>query len=294
MSNKNVSRRVILKSGLAACAGIYSFETFAKGAEEVNKMAETKKVIPVGLQLWTVRTECAKDFPGTIAAVAKMGYEGVEFAGYYERSAQEVRKMLDDNGLKCCGTHTQLDTLMGDNLAKTIEFNKVIGNKYLIVPWLDPKKHTTKASWLEVAKVLNGLAEKVKTEGMVVGYHAHAGDFKPVEGEIPWDILFGSTSKDVIMQIDTGNTIMGGADPIAYLKKYPGRSLTIHLKEYSATNKKAIIGEGDVKWKEVFEVCESTGGTEWYILEEESGEYTPLEAAEKSLKNYRNLRSRPA
>jgi sugar phosphate isomerase/epimerase len=291
MNRKDVSRRVILKSGLAACAGIYSLEAIAKGAEEVKK---AKKEIPVGLQLWTVRTECAKDFPGTVAAVAKMGYEGVEFAGYYERSAQDVRKMLDDNGLKCCGTHTSLDTLTGDNLAKTITFNKVIGNKYLIVPWLDPKTHTTKASWLEVAKVLDELAGKVKPEGMVVGYHAHAGDFKPIDGEKPWDILFDNTSKDVAMQIDTGNTIIGGADPIAYLKKYPGRSLTIHLKEHSATNKKALIGEGDVKWNEIFEVCESTGGTQWYIIEEESGEYPPLEAAEKSLKNYRKLRSQPA
>ncbi len=287
MNRNNISRRVILKSGLAACAGIYSLEAIAKGVEELNK---AKKEIPVGLQLWTVRTECAKDFPGTIAAVAKMGYQGVEFAGYYERSAQDVRKMLDDNGLKCCGTHTQLDTLTGDNLAKTIEFNKVIGNKYLIVSWLDPKTHTTKASWLEVAKIFNDLAEKVKPEGMVVGYHAHAGDFKPIDGERPWDIFFDNTSKDVAMQIDTGNTMMGGADPVAYLKKYPGRSLTIHLKEYSATNKKALIGEGDVKWQEVFAICESTGGTQWYIIEEESGEYPPLVAAETSLKNYRKLR----
>ncbi len=289
MKSDNVSRRMILKSGLAACAGIYSIEAIVKGAEEVEK---AKKGLPVGLQLWTVRTECAKDFPGTIAAVGKMGYDGVEFAGYYERTAQDVRKMLDDNGLKCCGTHTHLDTLLGDNLPKTIEFNKVIGNKYLIVPWLDPKTHRTKASWLEVAKIFNELAEKVKPEGMVVGYHAHAGDFEPIDGEMPWDILFGNTSKDVVMQIDTANTMMGGADPIAYLKKYPGRALTIHIKEYSATNKKALIGEGDVNWKEVFRLCESTGGTQWYIIEEESGEYPPLEAAEKSLKDYKKLRSR--
>ncbi len=297
MNKKNVSRRTILKSGLAACAGVYSLEAIAKGAEEMKK---AKKELPVGLQLYTVRKECEKDFPGTIAAVGKMGYAGVEFAGYYNTKAQDLRKILDDNGLKCCGTHTQLDTLLGDKLAGTIEYNKVIGNKFLIVPWLDPNKYTTKAAWLETAKIFNDLAEKVKPEGMVVGYHAHAGDFKPVrreasltgEGEIPWDILFGNTSKNVIMQIDTANTMQGGGDPAAYLKKYPGRSLTIHIKEYSAKNPKALIGEGDVKWKEVFELCESTGGTEWYIIEEESGTSPPLEAAKMSLENYRKLRSR--
>jgi sugar phosphate isomerase/epimerase len=288
MNSKNVSRRTILKSGLAACAGVYSLEAIAKGAEEMNK---AKKEIPVGLQMWTVRKDCEKDFPGTIAAVGKMGYAGVEFAGYYNTRAQDLRKILDDNGLKCCGTHTQLDTLLGDKLAGTIEYNKVIGNKFLIVPWLDPNTHTTKAAWLEVAKTLNELAQKVKPEGMLVGYHAHAGDFKPVEGEMPWDILFGNTSKNVIMQLDTGNTIQGGGDPVAYLKKYPGRAITIHLKEYSKTNPKALIGQGDVRWKELFDLCESTGGTEWYIIEEESGAMPPLEAAKMSLENYKKLRN---
>jgi len=287
MNSKNVSRRMILKSGLAVFVGGCALQTSCR--KEGEQMA--KRDIPVGLQLWTVKTECAKDFPGTIAKVAKMGYAGVEFAGYYERSAKDVRKMLDDNGLKCCGTHTQLNTLTGDNLAKTIEFNKVIGNKYLIVSSLDQKTHTTKAAWLETAKVFNELSAKLKPEGMMTGYHAHAWDFKSIQGEIPWDIFFSNTSKDVIMQIDTGNAMQGRADPVAYLKKYPGRAVTIHLKEYSAKNPKALIGEGDVKWQGVFAACESTGRTQWYIIEEESGEYPPLEAAEKSLKNYKKLRN---
>ncbi len=292
MNSKNASRRDILKSGLAACAGIYSFETIARAAEEVNKMAVVKKAykqLPVGLQLYTVRKECEKDFPGTIAKVGKMGYNGVEFAGYYNTKATDLRKILDDNGLKCCGTHTQFDTMLGDKLAETIEYNKVLGNKFLIIPWLDPNKYTTKASWLEVAKTFNELAEKVKPAGMVVGYHAHQGDFKPIAGETPWDILFGNTSKEVIMQLDTGNAMQGGGDPVAYLKKYPGRSLTIHLKEFSKTNPKALIGEGDVKWNEIFELCETTGGTQWYILEEESNAYPPLESAEMSFKNFKKF-----
>jgi sugar phosphate isomerase/epimerase len=85
--------------------------------------------------------------------------------------------------------------------------------------------------------------------------------------------------------------VHGGADPVAYLKKYPGRAVTVHLKEYSATNNKALIGEGDVKWKEVFAACESAGGTQWYIIEEESGAYPPLDAAKMSLENYRKLRN---
>jgi sugar phosphate isomerase/epimerase len=286
MKSENLSRRMILKSGLVLFVGGCASQAAKKGEKMTGA---PKRDIPVGLQLWTVRKECEKDFPGTIAAVAKMGYAGVEFAGYYDRKPEEVRKMLSDNGLKCCGTHTQLATLLGENLAKTIEYNKVIGNKFLIVPWLDPKTHTTKKSWLEEAKVFNELAEKLGAADMKVGYHAHQGDFQPVEGEIPWDILFGNTSKDVIMQLDTGNCMQGGGDPVAILKKYPGRSISIHLKEYSKTNPKALIGEGDVKWKKIFELCETTGQTRWYILEEESNAYPPLEAADMSLKNFKKF-----
>lgn len=232
-----------------------------------------------------------KDFPGTIAKVAKMGYAGVEFAGYYDRTAKDIRKMLDDNELRCCGTHTRLDTLTGDNLAKTIEFNKIIGNKFLIVPSLDQKTHTTKEAWLNTAKVFNEIAAKLKPEGMMVGYHNHAWDLTPINGEKPFDIFLENTSKYVIMQLDIGHAVHGGIDPVAYLKKYAGRAVTVHLKEYSAKNNKALIGEGDVKWKDVLAACESVGGTQWYIIEEESGAYPPLEAAESSLKNYKKLRT---
>jgi sugar phosphate isomerase/epimerase len=279
---------MILKSGLAVFVGGCVLQTTQKGGE---KMGAAKHNIPVGLQLWTVRTECAKDFPGTIAKVAKMGYKGVEFAGFFNYSAKDVRKMLDDNGLLCSGSHTAYDLLSNEKLAATMEFNRTIGNKFVIVPWLDRKQLKTKEDWLAKAKNFNEFADKTRSEGVHIGYHSHQGDFLPIDGETPWDILFGNTSKEVIMQLDTGNAMQGGADPVAILKKYPGRSLSIHLKEFSATNKKVLIGEGDVKWKDLFEVCESTGGTQWYVIEEESGEYPPLEAAESSLKNYKKLRN---
>jgi sugar phosphate isomerase/epimerase len=289
MKSQNLSRRMILKSGLVACVGACSLEAIAKGAEEVKKAVEAKKQIPVGLQLWTVREECKKDFPGTIAKVAKLGYNGVEFAGFYNYSAKDVRKMLDDNGLVCCGSHTAYDLLSNEKMAETMEYNRVIGNKFIIVPWLDRTKLKTKADWLEKAKNFNELADKTRLEHVHIGYHAHAGDFAKIDDEMPWDILFGNTNKEVCMQIDTGNCMQGGGDPVAILKKYPGRSLTIHLKEFSKTNPKALIGDGDVKWKDIFEICESTAGTQQYILEEESGAYKPLESAELSLNGFKKI-----
>jgi len=105
---------------------------------------------------------------------------------------------------------------------------------------------------------------------MRVGYHAHAGDFGKYEGKTTWEIFFDNTVPDVIMQLDIGNCLQGGGDPIAILKKYPGRSASVHLKEFGGPEN-AVIGQGVVPWKDVFQVCETTGGAAWYVVEHETG-----------------------
>lgn len=270
------SRRNMLKLGIGA-AGL-----LAAGVKPLRAEVKIAKKIPIGLQLYSVRDACGKDLPGVLAAVAKMGYQGVEFAGYHGRKAEELRKMLDDNGLKCCGTHTGLDTLTGNALQGTIEFNKTIGNKYLIVPGLPHANMASVQALIGTAKLLTELAEKVNTldnapAGMCVGYHAHGGDFQAVGGQVPWEVLFSHAGPAVVMQLDTGNCLDGGGDPIAILKKFPGRSATIHLKEHGG-KPGAVIGEGLVKWQEVFDLCETTGGTQWYIVEQESYAGSPLDA----------------
>jgi sugar phosphate isomerase/epimerase len=238
------------------------------------------KKIGLALQLYTVRNDCKKDLPGTIAAVGKIGYEGVEFAGYYDRTAAELRKMLDGANLKCCGTHIALETLEGDQFLKTVEFNKTIGNRNLIVPYLPEKYHTTKQAWIETAKKFNDLADQAKEHGKRVGYHNHMFEFQKVDGEYLWDSFFGVTKKEVIMQFDTGNAREGGGDPLPFLKRYPGRAISVHMKEYSKTNKDALIGEGEQPWKELIEICRTTAGTEWFIVEQESYKFPPLKCAE--------------
>jgi len=245
--------------------------------------------IPIGLQLYSVRHDCERDLPGTLAQVAEMGYQGVEFAGYYGYEAKELRKMLDDLGLACCGTHIRLPTLLGDELPGTIEFNLTLGNKYLIVPGLAEERRNSRAAWLETAGIFNDVAANLKPHGLLTGYHNHYIEFSPMDGELPWDTFFGNTRQDVIMQLDTGNARHGGGDPISFLKRYPGRAITVHLKEYSATNDKALIGEGDEDWEQVFDICESIGNTEWYIVEQESYAYAPLECVAKCLENLRQM-----
>lgn len=264
---KGLSRRDFLKAAaVGAGAGLVALDGFGALAPQV---AAAKKKIPVGVQLYSVREQAAKDLPAVLEAVGKMGYKGVEFAGYYgwEGKPKELRRLLDDNGLKCCGTHTDLETVTGDALKATAELHHILGNRFLIVPSLQVEGAQ---GWVDMARKFNEIAAKAKTVGMRVGYHAHAGDFKKFGGKTSWEIFFDDTNKDVVMQLDTGNCVQGGGDPVALLKKYPGRSTTVHLKEFGGPEN-AVIGQGVMPWAQVFEVCETTAGTEWYIVEHETG-----------------------
>src|ERR1035437_3504201 len=240
--------------------------------------AAAGKKIPVGLQLYSLREQCKTDLPGMLVAVSKIGYRGVEFAGYHGHSAKELRKLLDDNGLIACGTHTPYESVLGDKLKDTVEFNLIIGNKFLIVPWMNETK--SKQEWLDRAKLFNDIAAKVKPDGLWIGYHAHAHYFKQIDGVSAWDLFFGNTKPEVIMQLDTSNCWEGGADPVAVLKKYPGRARTIHIKA-NGGGPEAVIGEDKVDWKEVFAFCEGKGKTQWYVVEHESSK-DPLDAVKRS------------
>ena len=142
---------------------------------------------------------------------------------------------------------------------------------------------------LATAKLFNELAAKLKEDGMRTGYHAHGGDFRKIDGKTAWEIFFSNTNPEVIMQLDIGNCLQGGGNPYAILKKFPGRSATVHLKEHGGPPE-AVVGEGDVDWKKVFKICEKSGGTEWYIVEQEGyGALTPLEAVARCIKNLRKM-----
>lgn len=248
--------------------------------------------IPIGLQLFSVRSECEKDdgknFPAVVEAVAKMGYDGVEFAGYYGWSAEGIRKVLDDNGLVCCGTHVGIDTLLGDELEKSIEFHRTIGNRFLIVPGLPEQYRCCPESWQRTADVFNEIAEKLQPHGMHTGYHNHHHEFQPMEGQVPWEIFFGGTRQEVVMQLDVGNAMHGGGDCAELLRSYPGRALTLHVKEHGGSPE-AVVGEGEVDWKEILPLAAGVGGTQWYIVEHERDPARALGDVDKCIQNLRKI-----
>lgn len=263
-------RNFINTTALAAAGATLGFTMQSLAAARGKK-------IPVGVQLYSVRDQTPKDMGKVLAEISRIGYKGVEFAGYFNHSAEELRKMLDDNGLVACGTHTPYDSILPAKLEETIAFNKTLGNQYLIVPWMEGK---SKQEWLDKAKLFNEVSDKVRKHKMWVGYHAHAHDFQKFEGISAWDLFFGNTKKDVVMQLDTSNCREGGADPVEVLKKYPGRARTIHIKA-NGGGPEAVIGEDKVNWPEVFKFCETKGGTQWYVVEHETSK-EPMKTVERS------------
>ena len=248
-----------------------------------------KRKIPVAVQLYSVREDCAKDLPGSLKQIAGMGYDGVEFAGYYGRSAGDLRKMLDDLGLKAAGAHVGIDTLLDGQIEASIAFHKAIGNRFLIVPGLPESYRNSIDAWKRTAALFNRIADRLAPQGMYTGYHNHHTEFALVDGVMPWQVLLENTGPRVVIQADTGNALHGGQDVVPWLERFPGRALSVHLKEYSPRDDKAVIGEGDVNWKKLFQVCETTGKTEWYVVEQESYRAAPLECVRLCRQNLKKM-----
>lgn len=245
--------------------------------------------LKVGVQLYSVRAECERDLRGTLEAIAGMGYEGVEFAGFYDRQADELRDMLRALGLEPAGAHIPFNALVGEKFEDTVNYNRKLGNTNLIVPSL-PKEFTgSREGWVRAAHHINSVAERLSPLGMRTGYHNHWVELTPLEGELPLYLFFDAAKPDVIMQIDTGHVLRAGLKPESLLelfRRYPGRARSIHIKDYShVKGYRVILGEGDLPLRELVELCGSIGGTEWLIVEQEDHPYPPLETLRRSLVN---------
>ena len=256
-------------------------------------MTENKKV-PIGLQLYSVRGEIKADVPATLKAVAELGYVGVEPWGYggdalewMGWAGKDVRTMLDDNDLACCGMHLQTGALLGDNLSRTIELNQILGNRFLIVA-ADKPRMSAIDSIMELAGILDSAAETLKPLGMLTGYHAHPFDFCQFDGRTAWEILFSNTRQDVVMQMDIGNCANGDGDPIAMLKMFPGRARSVHLKDYGGAPD-SVIGEGVADWDEIFRLCDTSHHPEWYVVEEGGADGLGYDVCARSLAALRRM-----
>jgi sugar phosphate isomerase/epimerase len=263
----------------------------AAAAPTASAVAQDKK-IPVGLELYSVRDELQKDLMGTVTAVAKMGYQCVEFfSPYYEWTpayAKQVRKLMDDLGIRCLSTHNGPQSFTADGLPHAIELNQAIGSQFIVLA--SAGKVDSLDGWKRVAETLNQGAEKMKPAGLRPGYHNHQLEFKPIDGRRPIEVLAADTGKDVMLQLDVGTCIEAGSDPVAWVDRNPGRIRSMHCKDWSPEQGyKVLVGEGVAPWKKLFQAAESTGGVEFYLVEQEGSRYPQLETAERCLANFRKL-----
>ncbi len=248
--------------------------------------------IPVGLELYSVRDELKKDPEGTVRAVAQMGYQAVEFyAPYYEWSeaqAKQMRKVMDEIGIRCYSTHNNEDFFSDEKMGHARELNLILGCKYMVQSWSDPKPDPE--GWKALAGKLNAAAEKLEPSGLKVGYHNHDAEWKPVGGQRPIEIIARNTKPGIMLQLDVGTCLAAGGDPVAWIRANPGRIRSIHCKDWSPDPNigyKTLFGEGKADWKGIFEAAENGGGVEYYLVEQEGSRYPELETARRCLEAFR-------
>ncbi len=255
-------------------------------------LTAAKKKVPLGLELYSCRKTMQNDLTGVVRAVAKMGYEVVEFySAYYNwkpEYAKEVRKLLDDLGLKCYSTHNGSEAFAPENYAKSIELNGILGCKYIVMA--SAGKVEGVDGWKQVAEKLNAGNAKFKTAGIRAGYHNHQTEFKPIGGVRPIEVIAKNTDKSVALQLDVGTCVEVGCDPVAWINQNPGRFTNVHCKDWSKEKGyRVLFGEGDAPWKKIFEAAEKKGGVEFYLIEQEGSDYSELETVERCLKNFRKI-----
>ena len=256
------------------------------------KSVAASSSIPVGLELYSVRDALKQDPEGTVRAVAQMGYQAVEFyAPYFEwtdAQAKQMRKLMDDLGIHCYSTHNDEDFFSGKNFDRARDLNLILGSKYVVQAWSDPKPDLE--AWKSLAEKLNTIAEKLESSGLKVGYHNHDAEWRLVNGQRPMDIIAKNTKLSVMLQLDVGTCLEAGADPVAWIRANPGRIRSIHCKDWSrdpAKGYKVLFGEGIADWKGIFEAAENGGGVEYYLVEQEGSRFPELETARKCLQAFR-------
>jgi sugar phosphate isomerase/epimerase len=228
----------------------------------------------VGAQLYTVRDAMQKDFEGTLAKVAAIGYKEVEFAGYFDKSPQQIKEILSRNGLTSPSAHIDYPSLTGDAWAKAIEGAKTIGHDYLINAWVDESVRKEPGSWKRIAETYNRAGEISKKSGIQFAYHNHNFEFEPVDGKLPYDFLLETCDPKLVqMEMDLCWITSAGKDPLDYFRRYPGRFPLVHVKGLSKKPAQGAatpipqvlpditdVGHNDsIDWKRIFAHSKEAG-----------------------------------
>lgn len=304
MSNALSRRDFLAASGTGAAllaADLIVSPRPAMSTETAQTPMRAPKKYPIGIELYAVRRELAKDLPNTLRTVAEIGYEVVEFYSPYQNwtfpFAKDVRTMLDDLGVRCFSTHNSSAALSpGASMARAIELNQILGARHIIVA-SPPGNTVTLEDWKRVTEQFSSAAEELKRHGLLAGFHNHRVEWLPLAGgPRVMDVIATGTPPEFVLQLDVGTCLEAGADPVAWINANPGRTRSIHLKDWApgsvAEEKgfRVLFGEGVAPWKAILAAAESVGGVEFYLMEQEGSRYPEFETARRSLELWRAMR----
>ena len=286
-------------AALLAAAPLLPLSAHAASAETLLPVAP--KRLPIGIELYAVRNELAKDLPKTLRSVRGFGYETVEFfapyLGWTLPYSKTVRTMLDDLGLRCYSTHNGMGSLTsGDTMTKAIEINQILGARQVVLA-SPPMQATGADDWKRLAGQLSAASATLAPHGLMAGFHNHSVEWeKLADGQRPMDILAANTPPEFVLQLDVGTCVKAGADPVAWIKQHPGRIRSVHLKDWAPGAESAeksfrvLFGEGASPWRQIIAALESTGGVEFYLMEQEGSRFSELETARRCLASWKAMR----
>jgi sugar phosphate isomerase/epimerase len=236
----------------------------------------------IGLQLYTVRELMKQDFDGTIAGVAKIGYKEVEFAGYFGKTPKEAKAVIDANGLTSPSAHHPIDALES-KLPEILEGAHVIGQKFIVCPYLDAKSRTADG-YKHLAEVCNRAGEATQKAGIQLCYHNHSFEFEKVDGieGKPFDYLLAQTNPKLVkIEMDLCWMAVAGQDPVAYFNKHPGRFPLVHAKDWTnegtgsrdyegavghpVSGHMTNVGSGTIDWKKIFAQSGKAGIQHYFV-----------------------------
>ena len=269
-----INRRAFLSTVTQSAIGAVALSALNR----IEGVAATK-LNAIGVQLYTVRAEMAKDFEGSLRKVAEIGYKEVEFAGYYNKTPKDIKEILGRNGLTAPSTHAPLADIQ-TKLDQTIESAKEIGHKYLICPYLVDKDRETLDQYKRHAETFNRAGEACQKAGIQFGYHNHDFEFAPKDGKLPYDLLLQETDKNLVkMELDLYWIVKAGQDPLAYINKHKDRFVLFHVKEMDKTPNKDIteVGRGVIDFKNIFAKTPK-GAIKHYFVEQDRCPGSPFDS----------------
>ena len=250
-----------------ATLGVAAFGIANKDALAGEILESDKKLKKVGLQLYTVRDLMEKDLPGTLARVAQIGYDEVEFAGYFGRTPAQIRDLLKRNDLKSPSTHLGFDSLEKD-WQKQLDDAKAVGHKWATIAWIPEERRKTLDDWKRHAEAFNKAGAQAKKADLHFAYHNHDFELRPIDGQRPLDLLLRETDPKLVdFEMDLYWVVFGGGNPMDFFNRYPKRFPMVHVKDSAGSpdNKMVDVGSGTIDFRSIFAQREKAGIKHYFV-----------------------------